>query len=98
MVIGIHYTLNYQITLEEVKHYLQEPDYIEYRNAIEIVSCRKIYVWEKRQLVLYSQEYTDIEIVEAICNNNKNQDRPDNAITISVVRYVSPVWIDLHMF
>jgi hypothetical protein len=97
VVLGIENELTYEIALEEAKQYLQKPDYVEFNTSVEKVSCRMVFIWEKKQLILYSQEYTDYETFEDNCQSEKLV-RPDNTIIIGVVRYVSPLWIDLHMF
>jgi hypothetical protein len=96
LLISIENKLTYAITLEEVKLYLQEPDYLGYISGVVNISCRQIFIWKSKQLVLYSQKYTDAETADDICNK-KNQERPDNEIIISDVRYASPLMIDYIM-
>ena len=91
----IEILLNYEMQVSEAIEYLGAPDYVGYSMlGVEDIICEVLLIWDEKQLVLASQEFTGGKATENYCGMVRDTGTTTSSLAIAKVRYLSPLGIE----
>ena len=91
----IEISLNYEMQVSETIEYLGAPDSVGYSMlGAEDIICEVLLVWDEKQLILASQEFTGGKTTEKYCGMVRDTGMTTSSLAIAKVRYLSPLGIE----